>query len=68
MRIAVRHLGLAAYVKIHGGVLTDVQGKDFIFESEKPLLEWRIAYNNSCCMKHDAAVCDLRVFLTERRS
>lgn len=60
MRIAVNQLGLAAYIKMHGATLVGVEGKTFIFESEQSVSDWRIAYSNSCCMKHDTLVCELR--------
>lgn len=60
MRISVSQLGLAAYVKMSGAQLVQVEGKTFVFESEKTVSEWRVEYNNSCCMKHDTLVCELR--------
>lgn len=63
MKIAVNQLGLAAYIKMNGATLESVEGKTFLFESEKSVGEWRVAYNNSCCMRHDALVCELRFFL-----
>lgn len=60
MQIAVTHLGLAAYIKMKGESLTKVEGKTFYFESEKAVGQWRVEYNNSCCMKHDTMVCELR--------
>lgn len=35
MRIAVNQLGLAAYIKMGGSELVEVEGKTFIFESDK---------------------------------
>lgn len=61
--IAVKHLGLAAYVKMCGAPLIKVEGREFIFESEKTTKEWRVEYNNSPCMRHDALVCELRYHL-----
>lgn len=60
MRVSVNRLGLAAYIKMHGADIIEVVGKTFVFESEKPIAEWQILYNNSCCMKHDVWVCELR--------
>lgn len=60
MRISVNQLGLAAYIKMHGAILAKVDGKTFIFESDKSVSDWRVEYNNSCCMKHDTLVCELR--------
>lgn len=60
MRIAVNQLGLAAYIRMGGAELVAVEGKTFIFESDRNVSDWRIAYNNSCCMKHDTLVCEMR--------
>lgn len=60
MRISVNQLGLAAYIKMSGAHLVQVEGKTFIFESDKSVSDWRVDYNNSCCMKHDTLVCELR--------
>lgn len=60
MVIQIRQLGLAAFVKMCGAKLVKVDGKEFFFESEKTMQQWRVEYNNSCCMRHDALVCELR--------
>lgn len=60
LTIEVGHLGLAAYIKMHGQKLLRVDERKFVFESPRPLSEWRVDYNNSCCMKHDTLVCELR--------
>lgn len=61
--LRVRQLGLAAFVRMGGAVLLRVEGREFVFESPVALNEWRIDYNNSCCMKHDTLVCEMRHFL-----
>lgn len=58
--VGVKHLGLAAFIKMNNAVLVRVEEKIFFFESDRSVREWRIAYNNSCCMRHDALVCELR--------
>lgn len=65
MRIAVNQLGLAAFIKMKGAMLESVEGKTFIFESDRPVTEWRVEYNNSCCMKHDTMVCEMRHHLKQ---
>lgn len=65
MIIIVRQLGLAAYIKMQGEELVKVEGKDFHFTSKKTLAEYRVDYHNSCCMRHDSLVCDLRQHLKE---
>lgn len=61
--IKVKQLGLAAFIRMEGAELVKVEDKHFLLESEKTLEEWRIAYSNSCCMKHDSLVCEMRYFL-----
>lgn len=65
MEIRVKQLGLAAYVKMGGAVLVGVESREFVFNSTLTEEEWRIKYNNSCCMKHDSTVCEMRHFLKE---
>lgn len=61
--INVKHLGLAAYIQMNGASLVKVDNGVFVFDSDRVVQDWRIAYNNSCCMRHDATVCELRKFL-----
>lgn len=63
MQIAIGQLGLAAYIQMKGGVLEKVENKVFYFESDKSAHDWRVEYNNSCCMMHDTLVCELRYHL-----
>lgn len=65
MVIQLRQLGLAAYLKMHGVKLIKVENKTFFFESDRSEKEWRVDYHNSCCMKHDAMVCELRYHITK---
>lgn len=65
MRIAVNQLGLAAFIKMCGAKLVEVEAKTFVFDSDKSVSEWRVEYNNSCCMKHDTLVCELRHHLKQ---
>jgi len=62
-RVRIKHLGLAAFIKMEGCKLVEVVDKVFIFETDIPLDGWRIKYNNSCCMRHDSLVCELRHFI-----
>ena len=59
-QVSVTHLGLAAYMRMQGAKIIRVEGKTFLFESDRPIGEWRVEYNNSCCMRHDTFVCELR--------
>ena len=61
--IQVKQLGLAAFIKMGGAVLIGIKDRQFIFESHTNLEDWRLQYNNSCCMQHDAMVCELRYHL-----
>lgn len=64
--IRVRQLGLAAFIRMNGAELVKVENKEFHLDTDKSLDQWRLDYNNSCCMKHDALVCELRHFISPR--
>ena len=61
--IKIKELGLAAFIKINGGTLVSFEGRDFSFESDKTVDQWRVLYYNSCCYKHDNELLQLRKFL-----
>ena len=61
--LRVKQLGLAAYIKMHGVDLIGVEERTFIFNSTKTIDDWRTAYANSCCIRHDSLVCELRHFI-----
>ena len=63
--IVISQLGLAAFVKMSGASLVGIEDKRFVFESELSVSEWRVRYNNSCCMKHDTLVCEMRHHLKD---
>lgn len=65
MRISCNQLGLAAFIKMKGEPLLEVIGKTFVFESDTHVNDWRVLYQNSCCMKHDVWVCELRHHLRQ---
>lgn len=58
--LEVKQLGLAAFIRMNGAPLMEVKDRLFIFHTDVPLEEWSIRYNNSCCMRHDSLVCELR--------
>lgn len=58
--IQVKHLGLAAFICMHGESLLRYENRMFIFASTRTETEWRVEYNNSDCLKHDTLVCELR--------
>jgi hypothetical protein len=66
MRIKVRSLHLAAYIKTHGGLLVDVEDDQFVFDSEKSTKEWRIEHSASCCRRVDKELIDLRNLLKSK--
>jgi len=66
VRIPRTELHLAAYVKAHGGGFLNFADGCFIFESDKPENEWRVAHSNSCCLKTDVELFTLKKFLPRR--
>jgi len=70
MKLEIDNLGLAAYMKMKGCKLLEVEGKIFKFESVEEKLsedEWRIKYFNSCCFRHDTELMMLRKFISRQR-
>lgn len=60
MVVEVGQLGLAAYILSNGGKLLGVKNRLFTIETDTALDDWRVRYSNSCCVRHDAMVCELR--------
>lgn len=65
--LVIRQLGLAAYLMSNGATFIGMDGRNFRFSTDIPFEEWRTRYANSCCSRHDAAVCSLRQFLVSER-
>lgn len=65
MIIEVKKLGLAAYIKMHGGVLHEIRDSRFVLETSKTEGEWEIEYSNSCCYQHDSELVNLRNLLNK---
>jgi hypothetical protein len=63
-----RDPGFAAYVDMLGCDLVKFENDVFYYESDRDVNDLRIDYNKSCCLKHDLKVCELRKFLSPRRS
>ena len=65
--VETRKLGLAAYIKMHGGELTGVEQESNTFSfrdaSEKSVTDWEFEYVNSCCHRHDTELVNLRKLL-----
>jgi len=68
VRIDIKSLGLAAYIKQHNIELINCHNNSFVFESSKDTDYWEIKYMNSCCSKHDGEVCNLRRLTRVKRS
>jgi len=60
VRVAIKRLGLAAYVKMNGGKFLGHEDGHFMFDTEKSERDWEVDYVNSCCAKHDSEVMQLR--------
>lgn len=67
MIVETRKLGLAAFIKMHGGTLQSVDDSNntFAFEDEsgKTAQAWELEYMNSCCHRHDTELVNLRKLL-----
>jgi hypothetical protein len=67
MIVETRKLGLAAFIKMHGGSLESVTNETntFAFEDEsgKDAQAWELEYMNSCCHRHDTELVNLRKLL-----
>ena len=65
--VETRKLGLAAYIKMQGGTLKDVEQETNTFqfeqESDKTVHDWEFEYVNSCCHRHDTELVNLRKLL-----
>ena len=60
MRLEIRKLGLAAFIKMNNEELVQVNNGKFVFESECSEVEWEVRYLNSCCHRHDTELINLR--------
>lgn len=63
MIVKTRKLGLAAFIKMKGGMLKGCNHGTFVFESERSIEDWQIEYTNSCCCAHDTELMQLRTLL-----
>ena len=62
MSVETRNLGLAAYMKMQGAVLTKFisANRVFVFDSDETETDWNIKYLNSESYKHDSELINLR--------
>ena len=65
--VTTRKLGLAAYIKMHGGQLLDFEQDTNMFTFKvmsesvgKSVQNWEFEYLNSCCYRHDSELVNLR--------
>lgn len=60
MRVEIKQLGLAAFVKINGGKIVGYTNGKFVMDTDRTEQEWEIEYMNSESFKHDSEVMYLR--------
>lgn len=60
--IKVRDLGLAAYIKMKGGILVRFEERMIVFrvKEDKTVEDYRMEYLNTCCFRHDSELMTLR--------
>lgn len=58
--VKIGRLGLAAYVKMNGGIFVKYLDGRFYFETSKAVDAWEVDYINSCCSRHDTELMTLR--------
>lgn len=65
IRLDVRDLHLAAYMRHHGAQLVDFDG-EFVFDSKKPITQWRIEHTSSDCFKIDRELLSLKRMVKDK--
>ena len=60
MKISVRELHLAAYIKSNGGELVSLENGHFHFATNMSETDWRVRHINSCCIKVDNEMLSLK--------
>ena len=65
MRVEVRKLGLAAYMKMKDVEFKgyDADERHFVFESDRDEREWYVEYLNTDCHRHDTELMGLRTLM-----
>lgn len=63
MRVEIKDLHLAAYMKANGAELVECSRGKFVFETTLAENEWRVTHSNSCCRRVDMELINLRQFL-----
>lgn len=62
MVIKINNIGLAAYIRINSCQLIGYEDGKFLIESDKPIIEWKIEYDNNICSRRDQAIHSLRSY------
>ena len=62
MRIETENLHFAAYIKAHGGTFIGKESGMYAFESDKSFGDWQVAHTNSCCLRTDRELFELKRF------
>jgi aspartokinase len=63
IKISVKELHLAAYLKAKGCKLVNVSADSFVFETDKSETEWRIFHSNSEALLVDRELLTLKQFI-----
>jgi hypothetical protein len=72
--VETRKLGLAAYIKMCGGELLNIEQNTNTFKfntssndnENKSVEDWEFEYVNSCCHRHDTELVNLRKLMRTR--
>lgn len=64
-RVKVKNIGLAAYMRLHGARLLSVMDRAFVFDTDRAVSEWKLAYQESQEYKADQQVLALKRLLRE---
>lgn len=60
MKIVVKNLGLAAYIKLHGGKIVSSTPHTVVFETDQTGQEWRQSYANSDFARFNSELIELQ--------
>jgi hypothetical protein len=60
VRVNVKNIGLAAYIKLHGVEIISATAHTVTFESDRTGQEWRTAYLNSEYARYNGLLIDIQ--------
>lgn len=60
MRVVVKNLGLAAYIKLQGGQIVGSTAHTIVFETDRTGQEWRQSYANSDFARFNSELINLQ--------